>query len=92
MTNNKVPNASELKLIDCFAKGTWIAFGLALVCLTVDAYAMFKLPHHRVLPGETHGATLFAVALWTLEIALALLGLWLVGFAFSRPPRFVPQP
>ncbi len=82
----------HLALVDCFTKATWVALSFALVCLGIDAYAMFGFPHHPTSPGNTHGVTLFAVALWTLEIVLALLALWLVRFAFSRPPRFPGQP
>ncbi len=92
---NKTPSeARRLALIDCFAKGTWIALGLALLCLSIDGYAMFELPHHQTTSfGDgTHGVTVFAVSLWTLEVVLALLSVWLVRFAFSRPPRFLQQP
>jgi hypothetical protein len=34
--------------------------------------------------------TLFSVALWAVEALLAILTLWLIHFAFSQPPRFIP--
>ena len=77
----------RLALVDCFAKATWTALGFAAVCLIVDSYAIFGLPHHRASDG-TQGATVFAVTLWVLEIVLAILALGLVVFAFSRAPRF----
>ena len=78
--------------MDCFAKETWIALGVAVVCLSVDAYAMFGLPHHPTAEGAVHhGLTVFSVGLWTVQIVLALLALWLVRFALSRPPPFLPQ-
>lgn len=79
----------RLSLADCFAKASWIALVFALVCLSIDAYAMLGLPHHPISPGGTHGVTLFAVMLWMVEIMLAILALWLVRFAFSQPPRFL---
>ncbi len=82
----------HLALINCFAKATWIALGLALVCLSVDAYAIFDLPHHLVSAGGMHGVTPFSVWLWILEIALAVVALMLVWFAFSQPPRLDRQP
>ncbi len=75
-------------LVDCFTESTWVALGFALLCLTVDAIAMFVMPHHPT-SGGTHGMTVFAVVLWTLEIVLAILALWLIRFAFSQPARFV---
>ena len=92
MKQQRPTDAASLSLIDCFARATWVALILALTCLIVDAYAMFWLPHHPISPGGTHGATFFAVSLWTLEIVLALLAFALVGFAFSRPSRFAPTP
>ena len=82
----------RLALIDCFAKATWIALAFAVGCLCVDGYAMFGLPHHPSHPTMAHGVTVFAFSLWTLEILLALLALWLVKFAFSQPPRLLRQP
>ena len=79
----------RVALSDCFAMSTWIALGFALLCLAVDGFAMFVMPHHPT-SGEPHGATVFAVTLWTLEIVLALLALWLVRYALSQPPRFIP--
>ena len=79
-----------LALVDCFAKATWVALVFALVCLSIDGYAIFALPHHSTSPGGTHGMTVFAVSLWTLEIVLALLAVWLIRFAFSQPAR-LPQ-
>ncbi len=92
MMKNKHADDNRLALLDCFGKATWVALGFASLCLSVDAYAMFRLPHHPTVPGGTHGPTFFAVSLWTLEIVLALLALWLVRFAFSQPPRFLRQP
>lgn len=85
-------NTRQLALIDCFAKGTWIALGFALVALAVDAYAIFYMPHRPfVARGEMqHSGALFPVALWTLEITLAILALWLIGFSFSRAPKLTP--
>lgn len=85
-------DSRRLALIDCFAKATWVALGFALVCLSIDGYAMFALPHHPISPGGTHGMTAFAVSLWTLEIVLALLAVWLIRFAFSQPPRLPRYP
>ena len=82
----------RLALIDCFGKAAWVALGFALVCLSVDGYAMFALPHHRASAVVTDGITAFAVSLWTIEIILALLAVWLIRFAFSQPPRFLREP
>lgn len=92
MSERSELDTRQLALIDCFAKGTWIALSLALVALAVDAYAIFYMPHRPfVAHGETqHSGALFPVALWTLEITLAVLALWLVRFAFSRAPKFIP--
>lgn len=70
-----------------FVGATWVALGLSLLCLFIDAYAIFTLPHHSV--REPNGTSLFMVALWTLEIVIGLLALWLLRFAFSRPRRVV---
>lgn len=87
-----VIESRRLALIDCFGKATWMALGFALVCLGIDGYAMLELPHHPTSPGGTHGITVFAVSLWTIEIILALLAVWLIRFAFSQPPRFLREP
>ncbi len=89
MQEDKPSEIRRLALVDCFAKATWIALAFASLCLTVDIYAMFWFPHHPVAEVGSHGPTVFAVSLWTLEIVLALLALWLVRFAFSRPPKFL---
>ena len=86
------PDVRRLALIDCFAKATWIALSSALVCLSIDGYAIFEVPHPLAFPHGMHGVSAFAIVLWTLEITIAVLALWLVGFAFSRPPRFLRQP
>ena len=87
--NQTATESRRLALMDCFAKATWVALGFALVCLSIDGYAMFALPHHPTSPGGTHGVTVFAASLWTLEIILALLAVWLIRFAFSQPPRLL---
>ena len=83
----------QLVLIGCFAKATWTALGFAFVCLALDVYAIVFLPHHhRGVLGDLHpnkGA--FPYLVWTLEIILALLALWLIRFAFSRGPRLTPS-
>jgi hypothetical protein len=91
MQEQTLVETCRLELVDCFAKATWIALGFAFVCLSIDAFAIFGYSHHATSLGRTRGGTVFTVALWALEILLALLALWLVRFAFSRPPRFLRE-
>ena len=91
MDTQRPSEKQKVALMDCFAKETWIALGVAVVCLSVDAYPVFRLPHHPTAKGADHGLTVFSVGLWTVQIVLAVLALWLVRFALSRPPRFLPQ-
>ena len=91
--NTALPHLeTRLTLADCFAKASWIALGFAFICLSIDAWAIFGLPHHPISPGGTHGVTLFAVVLWTVEILLAIVALLLVRFAFAQPPQLVHRP
>ncbi len=83
---------NQLRLLDCFAKTTWIALGFALVCLSINGYAMVEVAHHPSSNIGKHGMTAFAIALWAVEVTLALLAFWLVRFAFSQPPRFLREP
>lgn len=73
-------------LVKFFTRETWLALGVACVCLLLDGYAVFRLPHHSAVHGGIHGATLFAVVLWMVEIVLAGVAGWLIRFAFSVPP------
>ena len=89
MTELNLPEKRKTSLTNRFATATWIALALALVGLALDGHAIFQLPH-RSLRGS-HRDTHFVV-LWAVEIAIALLALWLLRFAFSRSPRLVANP
>jgi hypothetical protein len=92
MKEDSTSDARQLALIDCFAKATWVALVASLLCLASDAYSIFWMPHRSASDrGPYHAATLFSVTLWTLQIAVAILALWLLRFAFLRPPRFVSK-
>ncbi len=95
MPNMRKITASDLRQlaqINCFKKATWIAFSAAILFLMIDAYAMFWMPHHSAVDGVSHSAaTLFSVTLWALEIAIAILGLVLLGFAFLEPAPYIPS-
>ena len=68
---------------------TWVAFVASVLCLSIDTYAIFTLPHRSVRGAPS--TSLFNVALWALEAVIALLALWLLRFAFSRIPRPLPD-
>ena len=82
-------NQPDLALVDCFSKATWVALSAAVVFLSIDAYAMFYVGHHRaVIANDVHqGPPFFSVLLWSVEIAIAILSFWLLYFAFTRPPE-----
>lgn len=90
MTKQTTPDIRQLASIDCLAKAKWIALVAALLSLAIDAYAIFWLPDYSSADrGVHHTATLFSAMLWTLESALAILALWLLRFAFMRPPQWI---
>jgi hypothetical protein len=92
MKEQSTSDERQLALIDRFAKTTWVALVVASLCLAIDAYSMFWMPHHSAAGrGPYHAATLFSVTLWTLQIVVGILALWLFRFAFLRPPRLVSK-
>jgi hypothetical protein len=92
MKEQSTSDTRQLALIDCFARATWVALIVALLCLAVDAYSIFWMPHHSAADrGPYHAATLFSVTLWILQIVVGILALWLFRFAFLRPPRFLSK-